>query len=85
VRVAFFVWLSALDKILTFDNLKKWHMILVNWHCLCKKSGETVDHLSLHCELASASWNSTFSLFFHASSNDRSLRLLEREVWQLSK
>jgi hypothetical protein len=29
--VAFFVWLATLGKILTMDNLRKWHVIVVNW------------------------------------------------------
>jgi hypothetical protein len=36
---------------------------VVDWCCLCKKSGKTVGHLLLHCETASALWNSIFGLF----------------------
>jgi hypothetical protein len=43
--VAFFVWSAALGKILTSDNLRKQHMIVVNWCCLYKKSGESMDSL----------------------------------------
>jgi hypothetical protein len=35
---------------------------VVNWCCICKKSGETIDHLLLHCEVARALWNSVFGL-----------------------
>ena len=35
------------------DNLRKQHVIVVDWCFMCKKSGEFVDHL-LHCEIASA-------------------------------
>jgi hypothetical protein len=63
LRVAFFAWSAALGKILTLDNLRKRHIIVVDWCCLCKKSGETVDHLLLHCKIASALWNSIFGLF----------------------
>jgi predicted DNA-binding protein with PD1-like motif len=52
-----FEWLVALGKILTMDNLRKWHIIVVDWCCLCKKNGETVGGLLLHCEVACAIWN----------------------------
>ena len=25
---------------------------MMNWCCICKKSGESIDHLMLHCEVA---------------------------------
>jgi hypothetical protein len=30
---------------------------------ICKRNGEFVDHLLLHCEVACAPWNAIFSLF----------------------
>ena len=48
-RVAFFVWVASLGKILTADNLRNRNIILVSWCCLCKADKETVDHLLLHC------------------------------------
>jgi hypothetical protein len=56
-RVAFFVWSAALGKILTHDNLRKRNVIVIEWCCLCKKSGESVDHLLLHCEVAQDLWS----------------------------
>jgi hypothetical protein len=50
--VAFFVRSAALGKILTHDNLRKRNVIVIEWCCLCKKSGESIDHLLLHCEVA---------------------------------
>jgi len=38
-RVAFFVWSAALGNILTHDNLRKRNVIVMEWCCLCKKSG----------------------------------------------
>jgi hypothetical protein len=52
--VAFFGWTAALDKILTHDNLRKRNIVVVDWCYMCKKNGESVDHLLLHCEVASA-------------------------------
>jgi hypothetical protein len=26
--------------------------VVVEWCCMCKKSGESIDHLMLHCEVA---------------------------------
>jgi hypothetical protein len=54
---------ATLGKILTMDNLRKRHIMVVEWCCLCKKSGESIDHLLLHCEVASELWSSIFNLF----------------------
>jgi hypothetical protein len=36
---------------------------VMDWHCMCKKSGESVDHLLLNCEVARDLWVSIFHLF----------------------
>jgi hypothetical protein len=59
--VAFFAWLAALGKILTMDNLRNRQLIVINWCCLCKFNGESVDHLLLHYEVACSLWNTIFS------------------------
>uniref|UniRef100_A0A2N9HJW1 Reverse transcriptase domain-containing protein n=1 Tax=Fagus sylvatica TaxID=28930 RepID=A0A2N9HJW1_FAGSY len=41
-RIAFFSWTAALGKLLTIDNLRKRHLIIVDWCCLCKSSGAAV-------------------------------------------
>jgi hypothetical protein len=61
--VAFFVWLVALGKILTLDNLKKKNMVLINSCGMCKMDEESIDHLLLHCECAQFLWNAFFSRF----------------------
>jgi hypothetical protein len=43
------------------NNLRKHHVIVVNWRCMCKKSRESVGRLLLHCEIASALWNTILS------------------------
>jgi hypothetical protein len=62
-RSVIFAWSGALGKILTLDNLKKRHVIVINRCCMCKRSEETVDHLLLHCEVASTLWYAIFSRF----------------------
>ena len=62
-RVSFFIWVAALGKILTAENLWKRHIILVSWRCLCKVDGETVDHLLLHCPFSCEVWDMIFALF----------------------
>jgi hypothetical protein len=61
MRVAFFAWLVTLGKILTLDNLRKKHIILVDRCCMCKRNGESVDHLLLHCDVAYALWSTLFT------------------------
>jgi hypothetical protein len=59
----FFAWSAALGKILTLDNLRRRHVIVMDRCCMCKRSGESVDHLLLHCDVASAIWSAFFSRF----------------------
>jgi hypothetical protein len=59
---AFLAWSATLDKILTVDNLRKRHVIKVDRCCLCKKNGESVDHLLLHCNVASTLCNAPSAL-----------------------
>jgi len=62
-RVAFFVWTAALGKILTHDNLRRRGIVVVEWCVMCKKHGESVDHLFLHCDVARVVWSYFYSLF----------------------
>jgi hypothetical protein len=62
-KVAFFVWTAALGKILTMENLRRRGIIVVNWCCMCKVDGESVDHLLLHCPYAKELWDMIFGLF----------------------
>ncbi|KAF5461636.1 hypothetical protein F2P56_017715 [Juglans regia] len=60
-KAVFFTWTSALGRILTTDNLRKRRIVILDWCCMCKRSGETVEHLLLHCETSRALWVEVFS------------------------
>jgi hypothetical protein len=34
------------------DNLRKKNVMVVEWCCMYKKSGESIDYLLIHCEVA---------------------------------
>jgi hypothetical protein len=36
---------------------------VMNWYCMCKKSGESIDRLVLHCEVATDLWVSVLSMW----------------------
>lgn len=63
LRVAFLAWSMSLGEILTMDNLRKQHVIVVDWYYMCKRNEESVNHLLLHCEVACALRNAFFSRF----------------------
>jgi hypothetical protein len=48
---------------LMHDNLRKRNVIVIEWCCLCKKNGESIDHLLLHCEVARDLWSYVLILF----------------------
>ena len=62
-RVAFSLWMAVLKNILTMDNLRKKNIIVMKWYCMCKKSGKSINHLLLHCEVAIEVWNMVCQLF----------------------
>jgi hypothetical protein len=59
----FFSWSAAQGKILTVENLRKKNIIIVDRCYLCKRDGESVDHLLLHCDVASTLWIHVFTRF----------------------
>ena len=61
-KVAFFVWLAAHGKNLTIDNLRRRRIWVLDWCFMCKRAGESVDHLLLHCEYARELWSFIFCI-----------------------
>jgi len=41
----------------------KRHIIIVDKCCFCKRDGEYVDHLLLHCDMTYALWTNIFNCF----------------------
>ena len=62
-KVSFFLWTAAMGKILTTENLRKRRLVVIDWCCMCKRDGESVAHLLLHCPIASDLWGLVFSMF----------------------
>ena len=62
-RVAFFSWSTSLGKILTTDNLRKRHILVLDWCYMCKSCRESVDRLILRCPIAYDLWSLVFCLF----------------------
>jgi hypothetical protein len=52
-----------LGRILTIDSPCHCQIVVVEWCYMCKKTGETADHLLVHCEYASELWSLLFCLF----------------------
>jgi hypothetical protein len=71
-------------KILTLENLRKRHIIVVDWCCICKKSGKIIDQLLLHCEVTRELWVLILHLFGVESVMSRTVvKLLVGEVsWE---
>jgi hypothetical protein len=45
---------GGLGKIFTMDNLRKRNLVMVDWCCMCKRDGKSLDDLLLYCEVAYA-------------------------------
>lgn len=63
IKVSFFIWTAALGKILMIYNLWKRQVVVIDRCCMCKKDGEMINHLFIHCPVARELWNLVISLF----------------------
>jgi hypothetical protein len=54
---------QLLKRSLLLDNLRKRHIIVIDRCCMCKKTEESVNHLLLHCDVASALCSALFNRF----------------------
>ena len=63
LRVAFISWLASFGKILTTNNLHKRRIVAIDWCYMCKRCGESMDHLLLHCPLTCELQSLVFCLF----------------------
>ena len=73
-----------LDRIFTNENLRsdnlllligvvcerKCQLVVINWCCMCRRGGETTNHLLLHCLIARELWNMVFALVRSMRLND---------------
>ena len=59
-KVSFFLWTATLGRTLTTDNLRRGRVVVIDWWCMCKKDGETTNHLLMHCPIARELWNLVF-------------------------
>ena len=57
------MWIATLGNILTIDNLRKQQILILDWCCMCKRNGESVDHLLICCTIAFDLWYMVFTLF----------------------
>jgi hypothetical protein len=62
-RAALFAWSAALGKILTLDNLRKRHVIVINICYMCKKTVESMNHLFFHYDVIFVLWSTLFNRF----------------------
>ena len=62
-RVAFFMWTTTHDQILTLNNFMLRGRPLANSCCLCRCNAESVDHLLLFCPIAHYLWMNMLRLF----------------------
>ena len=70
---------------MTINNLRKQKILILDWCCMCKRNGESVDHLLILFPLASDLWSMVFTLFGIYWVMPKMLKtvveLLARKVW----
>ena len=77
IQGGFFLWISALGKILT----------VIDWRCICKLAGETTDHLLFHCLTAGELWSMVYSFFrsspYYVEGGCGDFSKLARQAWYM--
>uniref|UniRef100_A0A0V0HGV8 Putative ovule protein n=1 Tax=Solanum chacoense TaxID=4108 RepID=A0A0V0HGV8_SOLCH len=53
LRKVFFCMVGNQRSGLAAENMRKWRIRYVSWCFMCKNSREDMDHLLLHCQVAS--------------------------------
>jgi hypothetical protein len=69
-KVSIFLWLTVQNRILTWDNLKKWGFIGPSICPLCQQQEETMEHLFNHCHYSQTIWD-LGSQIMHRSNRNR--------------
>lgn len=52
------------------DNLRKRQATIMDWHCICKKSEESNDHMLFHCDVVKRLVGFDFPSFQEREGND---------------
>ena len=55
-KMGFFAWEAWWGRVLTMDQLKMRGFFLANRCLLCRKDGENIEHLLLHCPMVCGIW-----------------------------
>ncbi|XP_022865490.1 uncharacterized protein LOC111385340 [Olea europaea var. sylvestris] len=77
-RVAFLLWTDMRGQVSTVDNLRRKGFYVTEWCYMCKKDGETINHLFIHCDGVRWLWD---SILASQSMNWVLLRRIEDLVW----
>ena len=62
-KLAFFAWEATWGRVLTMDRLQKRGWQIPNRCYLCGSDEESVNHLLIHCTVASVLWGMVLRLF----------------------
>ena len=62
-KLAFFAWEATWGRVLTLDRLQKRGWQFPNRCYLCGSDEENINHLLIHCTVASVLWGIVLSLF----------------------
>lgn len=86
-KVCWFSWFILSDACLMRDNLSKRGLQLDNKCFICQSNSESINHLFLHCPVASDIWHMFFNIFglycaMPFSVRDAYVSWRLKETWQ---